>query len=141
MNELKSFFSDNGALAKILAGYQARAAQTEMAETIASAIEENQNLIAEAGTGTGKTFAYLVPAILSDKKVVISTGTKNLQDQLFNKDLPIVRKALKTPFVAALLKGRSNYLLWMSQDTTPDRLRRVQPFPQYRRFWYVVTRI
>ena len=110
MNELKSFFSDNGALAKILAGYQARAAQTEMAEAIANAIEEHQNLIAEAGTGTGKTFAYLVPAILSDKKVVISTGTKNLQDQLFNKDLPIVRKALKTPFVAALLKGRSNYL-------------------------------
>ena len=104
------FFGDDGTLANIVDGYQARAAQAEMAEAIANAIDANQNLIAEAGTGTGKTFAYLVPAILSDKKVIISTGTKNLQDQLFNKDLPIVRKALKTPFVASLLKGRSNYL-------------------------------
>lgn len=74
------------------------------------AVEESQNLIAEAGTGTGKTFAYLVPAILSGKKVIISTGTKNLQDQLFNKDLPVIRRAIKKPFMAALLKGRSNYL-------------------------------
>lgn len=81
-----------------------------MAEAIARAVEESRNLIAEAGTGTGKTFAYLVPAILSGKKVIISTGTKNLQDQLFNKDLPVIRKAIKKPFVAALLKGRSNYL-------------------------------
>ncbi|MGZ5012177.1 MAG: ATP-dependent DNA helicase, partial [Methylobacter sp.] len=81
-----------------------------MAEAIAHAIEANQHLIAEAGTGTGKTFAYLVPAILSGKKVIISTGTKNLQDQLFNKDLAVIRKAMKTPFIAALLKGRSNYL-------------------------------
>ncbi len=81
-----------------------------MAEAIARAVEESRNLIAEAGTGTGKTFAYLVPAILSAKKVIISTGTKNLQDQLFNKDLPVIRKAIKKPFVAALLKGRSNYL-------------------------------
>ncbi len=110
MTELKSFFSGDGALADILEGYQPREAQTEMAEAIANAINGNQNLIAEAGTGTGKTFAYLLPAILSGKKVVISTGTKNLQDQLFNKDLLIIRKALKTPFIAALLKGRSNYL-------------------------------
>ncbi|MGZ5050405.1 MAG: ATP-dependent DNA helicase [Methylobacter sp.] len=81
-----------------------------MASAIAEAIEANRHLIAEAGTGTGKTFAYLVPAILSGKKVIISTGTKNLQDQLFNKDLPVIRKAMKTPFTAALLKGRSNYL-------------------------------
>lgn len=81
-----------------------------MAEAIARAVEESRNLIAEAGTGTGKTFAYLVPAILSGKKVIISTGTKNLQDQLFNKDLPVIRKAIKKPFVASLLKGRSNYL-------------------------------
>ena len=106
----QTFFGADGALAEVLTGYQPRAAQTEMAEAIANAIDNNTNLIAEAGTGTGKTFAYLVPAILSDKKVVISTGTKNLQDQLFNKDLPIIRKAIKTPFVAALLKGRSNYL-------------------------------
>lgn len=110
MTELRSFFSSDGALASILEGYQPREAQTEMAEAIAHAIDSNQNLITEAGTGTGKTFAYLVPAILSGKKVIISTGTKNLQDQLFNKDLPIIRKAVRTPFIAALLKGRSNYV-------------------------------
>jgi len=81
-----------------------------MAEAITRAIDENRHLITEAGTGTGKTFAYLIPAILSGKKVIISTGTKNLQDQLFNKDLPVIRKAMKVPFNAALLKGRSNYL-------------------------------
>jgi len=107
---LESFFSSNGALSKAVLGYQPRSAQVEMAEAVARAIDAKQNLIAEAGTGTGKTFAYLVPAILSGKKVIISTGTKNLQDQLFNKDLPVIRKAMKTPFVAALLKGRSNYL-------------------------------
>lgn len=81
-----------------------------MAEAIARAIDKQQHLIAEAGTGTGKTFAYLVPAILSGKKVIISTGTKNLQDQLFNKDLPLIRRAINHPFVATLLKGRANYL-------------------------------
>lgn len=110
MTELASFFDRDGALAAVIAGYQPRAAQLEMAQAIARAIDGNQHLIAEAGTGTGKTFAYLVPAILAGKKTIISTGTKNLQDQLFNKDLPIIRKALKTPFIAALLKGRGNYL-------------------------------
>ncbi|MFZ2311105.1 MAG: ATP-dependent DNA helicase, partial [Methylobacter sp.] len=110
VTDTKHFFSSDGDLSKVIPGYQPRAAQLEMAEAIAQAIEENQNLIAEAGTGTGKTFAYLVPAILSGKKVIISTGTKNLQDQLFNKDLPVIRKAMKKPFIAALLKGRSNYL-------------------------------
>jgi len=82
-----------------------------MAQAIANAIAQGQHFIAEAGTGTGKTFAYLIPAILSRKKVIISTGTKNLQDQLFNKDVPLIRKALKTtPFKASLLKGRANYL-------------------------------
>lgn len=110
MTELESFFSGNGALSTVVTGYQPRSAQLEMAEAIADAIEQKQHLIAEAGTGTGKTFAYLVPAILSGKKAIISTGTKNLQDQLFNKDLPVIRKAMKVPFFAALLKGRSNYL-------------------------------
>ncbi|WAK00839.1 ATP-dependent DNA helicase [Methylobacter sp. YRD-M1] len=110
MTELESFFGSDGALSKIISGYQPRAAQIEMAEAIVRAVDESQNLIAEAGTGTGKTFAYLVPAILSGKKVIISTGTKNLQDQLFNKDLPVIRRAIKKPFMAALLKGRSNYL-------------------------------
>jgi ATP-dependent DNA helicase DinG len=110
LTDTKHFFSINGGLAEVIPGYQPRAAQLEMAEAIALAIDTNQHLIAEAGTGTGKTFAYLVPAILSGKKVIISTGTKNLQDQLFNKDLPVIRKAIKIPFIAALLKGRSNYL-------------------------------
>ncbi|MDD5460207.1 MAG: ATP-dependent DNA helicase [Methylococcales bacterium] len=110
MTELESFFSANGALSTVIPGYQPRPAQLEMAEAIADAIEKTQHLIAEAGTGTGKTFAYLVPAIVSGKKAIISTGTKNLQDQLFNKDLPVIRKAIKMPFIAALLKGRSNYL-------------------------------
>jgi len=110
VTELESFFSGDGALSTVISGYQPRAAQLEMAAAIADAIEQKRHLIAEAGTGTGKTFAYLVPAILSGKRAIISTGTKNLQDQLFNKDLPIIRKALKKPFIAALLKGRSNYL-------------------------------
>jgi len=81
-----------------------------MALAVAEAIRDNAILIAEAGTGTGKTFAYLVPALLNGGKVVVSTGTKNLQDQLFQKDLPMVRDALKAPVSVALLKGRSNYV-------------------------------
>ncbi len=108
--ELDHFFSSDGPLAKVISGYSPRADQFEMAQVIAQAIDSNQHLIAEAGTGTGKTFAYLIPAILSGKKVIISTGTKNLQDQLFHKDLPVIRKAVTVPFNAALLKGRGNYL-------------------------------
>lgn len=110
MTELELFFSSEGGLAKTIKGYQPRAPQIEMAQAIVEAIRSHRHLIAEAGTGTGKTFAYLAPAILSGHKVIVSTGTKNLQDQLFNKDLPVLRKAIKTPFLAALLKGRSNYL-------------------------------
>jgi ATP-dependent DNA helicase DinG len=104
-------FSGQGALAEAIVGYSPRAAQIEMAQSIADAIQNQHNFIAEAGTGTGKTFAYLIPAILSRKKVIVSTGTKNLQDQLFNKDIPLIRKALtRVPFKASLLKGRANYL-------------------------------
>src|SRR5258708_18870254 len=81
-----------------------------MAEAILDAIERTGHLVAEAGTGTGKTFAYLVPALLSGVKVIVSTGTKTLQDQLFNRDLPLVRDALKVPLTVALLKGRANYV-------------------------------
>lgn len=104
-------FASHGALSSAIPGYFPRAAQIEMAQKIAEAIATQNHLIAEAGTGTGKTFAYLIPAILSRKKVIVSTGTKNLQDQLFNKDIPLIRKALtRTPFKASLLKGRANYL-------------------------------
>jgi len=94
----------------MVASFRPRAQQRDMALAVAEAIRDNAILVAEAGTGTGKTFAYLVPALLAGGKVVISTGTKNLQDQLFQKDLPMVRDALKAPVTVALLKGRSNYV-------------------------------
>jgi ATP-dependent DNA helicase DinG len=107
---LTEVFSPGGALAADIPGYRLRPQQLEMAERIAAAIEANEVFIAEAGTGTGKTFAYLVPALLSGGKVIVSTGTKNLQDQLFSKDIPTVKKALGAPVQAALLKGRANYV-------------------------------
>jgi ATP-dependent DNA helicase DinG len=103
-------FEKDGILASQIEGYHERTQQLEMALAIADAIEHNTQLVAEAGTGTGKTFAYLVPALLTGGKVIISTGTKNLQDQLFNRDLPNVRDALKVPVTVAMLKGRSNYV-------------------------------
>jgi ATP-dependent DNA helicase DinG len=107
---MSELFGANGALAKSFSGFQSRVGQIEMAEQVESAIQKGQVLVMEAGTGTGKTLAYLVPAILSGKKTLISTATKTLQDQLFKKDLPAVRKALGKPLRVALLKGRSNYL-------------------------------
>jgi ATP-dependent DNA helicase DinG len=91
-------------------GYRRRAAQEAMAEAVARTIRESGQLVAEAGTGTGKTFAYLVPALRDGGKVIISTGTKTLQDQLFERDLPLVRDALALPVTIALLKGRANYV-------------------------------
>ena len=110
MSVLENFFSSNGQLAETIAGFSERPQQLEMALAIEAAIKDNKQLVAEAGTGTGKTFAYLVPALLSGGKVIISTGTKTLQDQLFNRDLPNVRDALKVPVTVAMLKGRSNYV-------------------------------
>ena len=110
MSVLAELFSSNGLLAESIAGFSERRQQLEMALAIEAAIKDNKQLVAEAGTGTGKTFAYLVPALLSGGKVIISTGTKTLQDQLFNRDLPNVRDALKVPVTVAMLKGRSNYV-------------------------------
>ena len=110
MPDIDSFFSADGVLARSVPGYAVRAQQQEMAQAIAEAIATNSILVAEAGTGTGKTFAYLVPALLGGGKVIISTGTKTLQDQLFNRDIPTVRAALKAPVTVALLKGRANYV-------------------------------
>ena len=93
-----------------MGSYKPRRSQTEMAKAIASAIDSQTTLIAEAGTGTGKTFAYLVPALMWGGKTIVSTGTKNLQDQLFLRDIPTVRAALQAPVSVALLKGRSNYV-------------------------------
>ncbi|MDR3324003.1 MAG: ATP-dependent DNA helicase [Zoogloeaceae bacterium] len=107
---LTPLFSPEGPLAAAIPGFRARAQQVEMAAQVQKAIQNQKVFIAEAGTGTGKTFAYLAPALMAGGKVMVSTGTKTLQDQLFNKDLPLVQKALKTPAQAALLKGRANYV-------------------------------
>ena len=108
--EIKQAFAQGGALSKAISGFQGRTAQTEMALAVAESMEQGLPLVVEAGTGTGKTFAYLVPALLSGKKVILSTGTKNLQEQLYLRDLPKIIAALASPVQTALLKGRANYL-------------------------------
>jgi ATP-dependent DNA helicase DinG len=110
MNTLDEVFGPRGPLARTLPGFTPRRSQLAMASRVALAMENRAPLVVEAGTGTGKTFAYLVPALLSGKRVLISTGTRTLQDQLFNKDLPLVAGAIGVPARVALLKGRSNYL-------------------------------
>lgn len=103
-------FSSNGFLARTIPGFQPRAAQVKMSHAVTEAIEKQHVLVAEAGTGTGKTYAYLVPALRSGKKVIVSTGSKALQDQLYHRDLPTIIDAMKFNGRTALLKGRSNYL-------------------------------
>ena len=103
-------FAADGLLSRATSHFVARIGQTEMALAVAQAIENAEALVVEASTGVGKTFSYLVPALLSGAKVIISTGTKTLQDQLFHRDLPMVRDALAVPVVIALLKGRANYV-------------------------------
>ena len=109
-SDLPNIFGQQGPLAKRIPNFRHRDSQVEMAIKIEAAINRNGVLIAEAGTGTGKTFAYLVPALRSGGKVVISTGTKTLQDQLFHRDIPTVIEALGIPVTTALLKGRANYV-------------------------------
>jgi ATP-dependent DNA helicase DinG len=110
MSDLAQFFSDSGPLAGLIPGYRLRPQQLEMATAVEQAIEERAVLIAEAGTGTGKTFAYLAPALARGGKVIVSTGTKTLQDQLFSRDIPTIRNAMQAPVTVALLKGRANYV-------------------------------
>ena len=110
MSDIDSIFSSDGALSHHITGFRTRSQQLEMARAIADTIAKHRILVAEAGTGTGKTLAYLVPALLAGGKVIISTGTKTLQDQLFKRDIPTVRAALKIPITVALLKGRANYI-------------------------------
>ena len=111
-------FGTDGPLAQAVAGFRPRRSQTEMAKAIANAIAAQRTLIAEAGTGTGKTFAYLAPALLWGGKVILSTGTKNLQDQLYLRDIPTIRKALSAPVSVALLKGRANYVCHFHLERT-----------------------
>ncbi len=110
MHDIEEIFGPDGPLARSLPDFKPRRAQRDMAERVAAALAERRPLVVEAGTGTGKTFAYLVPALLSGRRVLISTGTRTLQDQLFAKDLPLVSRAIGAPARVALLKGRANYL-------------------------------
>lgn len=98
-------FAPDGQLAKAIPGFKPREPQRQMAVAVTQAIEKGQPLVVEAGTGTGKTYAYLAPALRAKKKVIISTGSKALQDQLYSRDLPTVSKALKYTGNVALLKG------------------------------------
>lgn len=116
--EITALLSDEGAFAENNPKFRARAEQQSMAVAVNQAINDSSNLLVEAGTGVGKTFAYLIPALLSGKQVVVSTGTKNLQDQLFKRDLPFVLKTLQISPLIALLKGRNNYLCEYRLEST-----------------------
>lgn len=132
MQTITDILGPAGPLAAHVPGFAARRQQQDMAEAVTRALESSEVLIAEAGTGTGKTYAYLVPALLysqaQGKKVLISTGTKNLQDQLFHRDLPTVRKALGISTSVALLKGRANYLCYHRLEMSEGR--RLRPEQQ-----------
>jgi ATP-dependent DNA helicase DinG len=113
-------FSPDGPLARTIPDFEPRAGQVDMAARVARVFEDGGVLLAEAGTGTGKTLAYLVPAILSRQRVLVSTGTKNLQEQIFFKDIPALRQALAVPFTATCMKGRANYLCLHRLDQLSD---------------------
>ncbi len=117
-DDIGELLGADGPFARELPNFAPRAAQQQMAQAVAQAIAGRETLIAEAGTGTGKTYAYLVPALLSGERVIISTGTKTLQDQLYFRDLPKVRSVLGARLKTALLKGRANYLCLYRLDQT-----------------------
>ena len=112
MTDLSQVFSPNGLLASHFPGFSYRQPQQQMAELVEQALSGGENAVLEAGTGIGKTFAYVVPILLSGQTAIISTGTRTLQDQLFARDLPALGAALGRPVDIALLKGRANYLCW-----------------------------
>jgi ATP-dependent DNA helicase DinG len=119
---ISDVFAPGGLLERALPGYESRPQQLEMARTVMEAIEQSAPAAIEAGTGTGKTLAYLVPAILSGRKVIVSTGTKTLQEQIYWKDIPLLKSVLPVPFTAAYMKGISNYLClrrWKEAEGLP----------------------
>jgi len=124
---VREMFTPHGPLARATPYFQPRQGQTDMAVAVAETLEKGGSLVVEAGTGVGKTFAYLVPALLSAERVLLSTATKTLQDQLFSRDIPDVIKALGLPLKLAMLKGRASYLcqqrleLALTSATLPDR--------------------
>ncbi len=114
---MRDYFGPGGILEQRLEDYEFRPSQVRMAEAVHRALEEQSHVIIEAGTGTGKTLAYLLPALLHGQRVLVSTGTKTLQDQIFYKDIPLLEKIVERPIRAAYLKGRSNYLCRLKLDT------------------------
>ena len=114
---MKEFFSSNGLLARKLEDYEPRPSQMQMAQVVAEALEGQTHAIIEAGTGTGKTLAYLAPALMHGRRLLVSTGTKALQDQIFYKDIPLLEGILDRPIRAAYLKGRNNYLCKLKLHT------------------------
>ncbi len=132
VDSVAEVFADDGPLARAVEGFEARLGQREMADAVARTFENGGTLIVEAGTGTGKTLAYLVPAVLAGRRVLISTGTRNLQDQIFYKDLPALSHAMDREIRAAYMKGRTNYLCLHRFD----RLREAEAaLPDFERQW------
>ncbi|UCE31458.1 MAG: ATP-dependent DNA helicase, partial [Burkholderiales bacterium] len=134
----------DGPLAEVIGGFRRRRSQGELAEAVCTAIESRGTLVAEAGTGVGKSLAYLIPALASGCKVMVSTGTKTLQDQLFDKDLALARHATRSDARVALLKGRANYVCWYHLERNladgrfgsaevPLRLGQIRRFAQHDR--------
>jgi ATP-dependent DNA helicase DinG len=128
------FFDRHGPLARVLPGYEERRAQRKLAEAVAEVLDAGGLLLAEAGTGTGKTLAYLLPAVELGRRVVVSTGTKNLQEQLVQKDIPILARALGRELSVAVMKGRANYLclLRFASFGKAGTFRRLEEIPVYR---------
>ncbi len=139
--DLDDYFSDASPLKAVITHYRPRGQQLEMARRVFSALESRTQLVLEAGTGTGKTLAYLIPTMLAGGKCILSTGSKTLQDQLFHRDIPAVRKALKRPIQVALLKGRANYVchyhleqaLADARLTTQEQARHLRRIAQFAR--------
>jgi ATP-dependent DNA helicase DinG len=128
------FFGRDGPLARVLPGYEEREAQRRLSEAVAGVLDAGGLLLAEAGTGTGKTLAYLLPAVELGRRVVVSTGTKNLQEQLVQKDIPILARALGRELSVAVMKGRANYLclLRFASFAKAGSFRRLEEIPVYR---------
>lgn len=118
---MNDFFSNKGLLSKKLEGYESRPSQMRMAKIVTNALEKGTHAIIEAGTGTGKTLAYLAPALMHGRRLLVSTGTKALQDQIFYKDIPLLERILDRPIRAAYLKGRNNYLCKLKLHTFQEQ--------------------
>ncbi len=134
MTDPSAFFDRKGPLARVLPGYEERKAQRKLSQAVAEVLDAGGLLLAEAGTGTGKTLAYLLPAVELGRRVVVSTGTKNLQEQLVQKDIPILARALGRDLGVAVMKGRANYLclLRFSSFAKAGSFRRLEEIPVYR---------